>query len=184
MSSPLRLLIVISLAVLLGVIFIPIITTRIILGLVLAVTIGWVLHAIIARREGSLRGPALDVYRRSSEQRTLTRLFEATMNGMREGLLVVNEELEVIASNRAAHQLFPLASDRLESQRLTNLTRNTRIYGAFLDAIKTRSEQSGLRIETAERRMFDLRVVPLTDVDGSGTRGALGVFFDITRLER
>src|ERR1051326_2657216 len=32
--------------------------------------------------------------------------------------------------------------------------------------------------------MFDLRVVPLTDVDGSGTRGALGVFFDITRLER
>src|SRR5437660_10729817 len=32
--------------------------------------------------------------------------------------------------------------------------------------------------------MFDLRVVPLADVDRSRTRGALGVFFDITRLER
>jgi two-component system phosphate regulon sensor histidine kinase PhoR len=106
------------------------------------------------------------------------------MNGMREGLLVVDEDLRVIASNRAAHQLFPFTDDRLDSRRLTELTRNTQVYNAFLSAIKTHSEQSGLRIETTDRSMFDLRVVPLTDVDGSGTRGALGVFFDITRLER
>jgi len=106
------------------------------------------------------------------------------MNGMREGLLVVDEDLRVIASNRAAHQLFPFANDRLDSRRLTELTRNTQVYSAFLTAIKTHSEQSGLRIETPDRRMFDLRVVPLADVDRSRTRGALGVFFDITRLER
>jgi len=184
MSSLIRVLIILSTTALLGVIFIPVITVRIVVGLVLAITIGWLLHAITGQRERPTHSAARGVHGQSSQPPALTRLFEATMNGMREGLLVVDEDLRVIASNRAAHQLFPFANDRLDSRRLTELTRNTQVYSAFLTAIKTHSEQSGLRIETPDRRMFDLRVVPLADVDRSRTRGALGVFFDITRLER
>ncbi|MGH9873906.1 MAG: sensor histidine kinase [Pyrinomonadaceae bacterium] len=118
----------------------------------------------------------------------LGKLFEATMNGMREGLLVVDRDMRVVASNTAAHRLFNLSRGTLEAQRLTELTRNPAIYSAFLDALKG-TERSGVKVEThgPERLVFDLRVVPLTSSNGKRgetTAGALGVFIDVTRIER
>lgn len=112
-------------------------------------------------------------------------LFEATMIAMREGLLVVNKDMRVVASNLAAHKLFSPSLTKLQSQRLTELTRNPAIYSAFLDALKGH-EVSGVKVEThgPERQIFDLRVVPIGNADGHGAEGALGVFFDITRTER
>jgi two-component system, OmpR family, phosphate regulon sensor histidine kinase PhoR len=111
-------------------------------------------------------------------------LFEATVGGMREGLLVVNREMRVVASNHAAYRLFNPTLKKLESQRLTELTRNPAVYDAFLDGLKG-IERSGVKVEIHgnERAIFDLRVVPL-GVNGHGAEGALGVFFDITRTER
>ena len=121
----------------------------------------------------------------SPESFAVSSLFEATMGSMREGLLVVNKDMRVVASNPAAHKLFNLSSPKLNSQRLTELTRNPAIYSAFLDALKG-VERSGVKVEThgPERQVFDLRVVPIGNVNGDGAAGALGVFFDITRLER
>ncbi len=120
----------------------------------------------------------------------LGKLFEATMSGMREGLLVVDKDMRVVASNKAAHRLFNLSHSKLDSQRLTELTRNPAVYGAFLDALKG-TERSGVKIEThaPERLVFDLRVVPLMNAvgraaGGQEAQGALGVFIDITRIER
>jgi len=115
----------------------------------------------------------------------LGKLFEATLGGMREGLLVVDSDMRVVASNPAAYQLFTLSADTLQSQRLTELTRNPAIYGAFLGALKG-EERSGVRVEThgTDRKIFDLRVVPLQASDGKVVQGAIGVFFDITKLER
>ena len=112
-------------------------------------------------------------------------LFEATLGGMREGLLVVNRDMRVVASNPAAHKLFSSSLRQLNSQRLTELTRNPAIYSAFLDGLKG-NEVTGVKVEihSPERQVFDLRVVPIGDVNGSGAEGALGVFFDITRTER
>ncbi|HEY3581699.1 MAG TPA: ATP-binding protein [Pyrinomonadaceae bacterium] len=112
-------------------------------------------------------------------------LFEATLGGMREGLLVVNRDMRVVASNPAAHKLFSSSLRQLNSQRLTELTRNPAIYSAFLDGLKG-NEVTGVKVEihAPERQVFDLRVVPIGDVNGSGAEGALGVFFDITRTER
>ena len=111
-------------------------------------------------------------------------LFEATLGGMREGLLVVNKDMRVVAANPAAHKLFNPNLSKLESQRLTELTRNPAIYGAFLDALKG-EESADVKVEIhgPERQIFDLRVVPL-GANGAGASGALGVFFDITRTER
>ena len=107
------------------------------------------------------------------------------MGGMREGLLVVNKDMRVVASNPAAHKLFNASLTKLDSQRLTELTRNPAIYSAFLDGLKG-NEVRGVKVEThgPERQVFDLRVVPIGDVNGHGAEGALGVFFDITRTER
>ena len=43
-----------------------------------------------------------------------------------------------------------------------------------------------MKVEThgPDRQIFDLRVVPLKAVDGNTTQGAIGVFFDVTRIER
>ena len=112
-------------------------------------------------------------------------LFEATLAGMREGLLVVDKDMRVVASNPAAHKLFSSSLAKLNSQRLTELTRNPAIYSAFLDALKG-NEVSGVKVEMhgPERQVFDLRVVPIGNVNGHDAEGALGVFFDITRTER
>ncbi len=118
-----------------------------------------------------------------------SKLFEATMSGMREGLIVVDKDMRVVASNPAAHKLFNLSRGKLNAQRLTELTRNPAIYGAFLDALKG-TERSGVKIQThgPDRLVFDLRAVPLTSASGQDTKktaqGALGVFVDVTRLER
>ncbi len=134
-------------------------------------------------------GENLDDTNAPADTFELGKLFEATMNGMREGLLVVDKDMKVVASNTAAHRLFNLSRGKLDAQRLTELTRNPAIYGAFLDALKG-TERSGVKVEThgPERLVFDLRVVPLAGSSGKraegSAQGALGVFIDVTRIER
>jgi two-component system phosphate regulon sensor histidine kinase PhoR len=111
-------------------------------------------------------------------------LLDATLNEMREGLLVIDSDMRVVASNRAARSLFSHVDDRINLRRLTELTRNPAIYDAFLDAVRG-TERAGVKVETygPTKRIFDLRVVPLR-TDGRNATGAVGVFFDVTRLER
>jgi two-component system phosphate regulon sensor histidine kinase PhoR len=112
-------------------------------------------------------------------------LLEATINEMREGLLVIDQDMRVVASNRAARSLFSNFEDSIGAHRLTELTRNPAIYDAFLDAVRGK-ERAGVKVETygKGRQVFDLRVVPLQSANGKAAHGAVGVFFDITRLER
>jgi len=113
------------------------------------------------------------------------KLLDIAINEMREGVLVINDDMRVVASNRAARSVFSSVHGQIDSRRLTELTRNPAIYDAFLDAIHGQ-ERGGVKVETYEsgRRIFDLRVVPLTSNGGSKILGAVGVLFDITRLER
>src|SRR6266550_732030 len=112
-------------------------------------------------------------------------LLDATVNEMREGLLVIDGEMRVVASNRAARNLFSHVDDAINLRRLTELTRNPAIYDAFLDGVRG-TERAGVKVETYDqaKRIFDLRVVPLRAENGRGANGAVGVFFDVTRLER
>ena len=154
-------------------------------GLMLLVAVVWAITTF-ARRE-SQNTSSVEGYEQtqSPEKLEVASLLEATMSGMREGLLVVNKDMRVVASNPAAHKLFSPSVSTLKSQRLTELTRNPAIYSAFLDGLKG-IERSGVKVEThgPERQVFDLRVVPIGSANGNGAEGALGVFFDITRTER
>lgn len=167
--------------------------------LVAVVLLGRVFLTKTATEEFQATGVGANLTDEESSQEifALGKLFEATMNGMREGLLVVDKDMRVVASNTAAHRLFNLSRGKLDAQRLTELTRNPAIYGAFLDALKG-TERSGVKVEThgPERLVFDLRVVPLAGSNGKGAeggsggegtqgaQGALGVFIDVTRIER
>jgi two-component system, OmpR family, phosphate regulon sensor histidine kinase PhoR len=113
------------------------------------------------------------------------KLLTATINEMREGLLMIDEEMRVVAWNRAARSLFSDTDDSIDRHRLTEITRNPAIYDAFLDAIRGK-ERAGVKVETygPGRRIFDLRVMPLRSANGQAPSGAVGVFFDVTRLER
>ncbi|HEX8422436.1 MAG TPA: ATP-binding protein [Pyrinomonadaceae bacterium] len=133
-------------------------------------------------------------------------LLEAMLNSMREGMLAVDGEMRVVASNAAARGLFGFAEDaggggggaQQQLPRLGELTRNPAVLSAYLGAVE-RGERAEAKVELmdAERRVFDLRVAPLRQRNaadaqrsaGAGAqpspaRGAIGVFFDITRLEQ
>ena len=112
-------------------------------------------------------------------------IVNPTYTEMREGLLVIDAEMRVVASNRAARSLFGPVDDSIHLRRLTELTRNPAIYDAFLDAVRG-TERAGVKVETYQqaKRIFDLRVVPLRSGNRRGATGAVGVFFDVTRLER
>jgi two-component system phosphate regulon sensor histidine kinase PhoR len=115
-------------------------------------------------------------------------LLEATMDSMREGVLVVDSGMRVIASNNSARAIFSAGETVLRSQRLSELTRNPAVYSAFAAAV-ARGERAEVKVETqdAERHVYDLHVAPLRPaekVTAGSVRGAVGVFFDITRLEQ
>ncbi len=113
------------------------------------------------------------------------------MDSMREGVLVVDRTMRIVASNDAARDLFGSngAQSPPASPRLSDLTRNPAVYSAFAAAV-ARGERAEVKVEAPrgdERRIYDLHVAPLRQrevVYGSDVRGAVGVFFDITRLER
>jgi len=155
----------------------------------LAVLAGTIAGFVAGRRSAAAGGLRRTRRRASrNDESTISfspKLLDATINEMREGLLVIDHEMRVVASNRAARNLFSNIEDSIAARRLTELTRNPAIYDAFLDGVRGR-ERAGVKVETHGdgRRVFDLRVVPLQSVNGRGPRGAVGVFFDITRLER
>src|SRR5207253_10190366 len=92
--------------------------------------------------------------------------------------VVIDADIRVVASSRAARNLFSDRNDVIDSRRLRELTRNPAIYDAFLDAVRGK-ERTGVKVETygQERRVFDLRVAPLLSTNGHGSGGAVGVFF-------
>jgi two-component system, OmpR family, phosphate regulon sensor histidine kinase PhoR len=151
-------------------------------GLMLVTAVAWLV--LVRRKSEHNNLPGIDETQ-SPESLQAGSLLQATLTGMREGLLVVDKDMRVVAANPAAHKLFNPSVPTLNSQRLTELTRNPAIYSAFLDGLQG-IERSGVKVEThgPERQVFDLRVIPIGSENGHGPQGALGVFFDITRTER
>jgi two-component system phosphate regulon sensor histidine kinase PhoR len=112
-------------------------------------------------------------------------LLDATMNSMREGVLIVDQELRIIGSNAAAHETFEGVDGKFETVRLSDLTRNPSIHDAFRAAVEKGDHvEAKVEMLRGNRRSFDLRVAPLRFEVAGQTSGAIGIFFDITQLER
>jgi two-component system, OmpR family, phosphate regulon sensor histidine kinase PhoR len=112
-------------------------------------------------------------------------LLAATTEKMREGVLVVGENLRVLAANPAVRQVFTHVGESLENKRLSELTRNLSVHEAFLGALES-GEQTEVKIETrgeSNKRIFDLHISPF-GLESDARRSAIGVFYEITQLER
>jgi two-component system phosphate regulon sensor histidine kinase PhoR len=118
-------------------------------------------------------------------------LLEVTMDSMREAVVIIDNAMRVVALNNSARGVFrPGGGDSALSPRsLSDLTRNPSVYSAFAAAV-ARGERAEVKVEIERgdaRGTYDLHVAPLRQreaVYGSDVRGAVGVFFDITQLER
>jgi len=117
-------------------------------------------------------------------------LAAAMMDSLREGLLVVDESSRVVVLNAAAREMFAAPDAKARGRRgprlLGELTRDPAVINAFSAAVE-RGERVAAKVEAVGTggRVFDLRVAPLGGrARVPGRRGAIGIFFDITRLER
>ncbi|HVF44862.1 MAG TPA: ATP-binding protein [Pyrinomonadaceae bacterium] len=117
-------------------------------------------------------------------------LLEVTMDSMREAVVIIDSAMRVVALNNSARGVFRAGGDAaLSPRRLSDLTRNPSVYSAFAAAV-ARGERAEVKVEIERdnaRGVYDLHVAPLRQreaVYGSDVRGAVGVFFDITRIEQ
>ena len=154
-------------------------------ALLTGAVIGWLLGKQLPTVHEKRTLDPDDRSRKSGANDFSSELLDAMVNEMREGLVVIDPEMRVVASNQAARSLFSNVDESINSRRLTELTRNPAIYDAFLDAVRG-TERAGVQVETygQARRVFDLRAVPLRAANRRSAAGAVGIFFDVTRLER
>jgi two-component system phosphate regulon sensor histidine kinase PhoR len=169
------------------------ITLALILGVIVFGIPSWIATALVALVLGLWIGAAIRL-RRAAPKPTLTsaadnnnvtpKLLDVALDEMREGLLVIDTDMRVVASNKAAREVLSEAQS-IRDRRLTELTRNPAIYDAFLDALNGQ-ERDAVKVETYHdgRKVFDLRVVPFHSSGNGRIAGAVGVLFDITRLDR
>ncbi|HMF58019.1 MAG TPA: ATP-binding protein [Pyrinomonadaceae bacterium] len=109
-------------------------------------------------------------------------LLTATMKTMREGVLVVDREMRVIAANRAAREIFSRMNGALERARLSDITRNGSIHAAFQSALDE-NLRTEIKAETGQGTL-ELRVMPLLLENEERARFVVGIFFDMTDIER
>jgi PAS domain-containing protein len=102
---------------------VPSFAARLILAGILLAVATWTI-LICVRSKAATPSPDDPDQSRAPENLPINSLLEATLTGMREGLLVVNKDMRVVASNPAARKLFNPSVPALKAQRLTELTRN------------------------------------------------------------
>jgi two-component system phosphate regulon sensor histidine kinase PhoR len=107
---------------------------------------------------------------------------EAILASMNEGVLAVNDELEVIFCNqsfaRAAGARYPLAA----RVSLLEVVRDPELRGMLAGVLANREpRKQRMQLRAGERRSFEVQAAPL---DTGSRCGVLAVLHDITDLER
>lgn len=100
---------------------------------------------------------------------------------IREGILIVRENMRISSYNDAAFFAFARGDENLAERRLTEVIRDFSLHEAFEKALKE-GLSTELKIEmiSHERRIYDVRVTP---VDLGETVQAIGIFYDVTQVE-
>ena len=117
-----------------------------------------------------------------TEQQNSELDLSAILKTIREGILIVGENMRVLAANDAALSIFGRDAEDLIGRRLSEIIRNISIHDAFLRAIRE-NEFTQVKVDVIldENRSFDVSVTPL---DQGGSKRAVGVFYDVTQVER
>jgi two-component system phosphate regulon sensor histidine kinase PhoR len=109
-------------------------------------------------------------------------VLEGILNASRESILVVDTSMRITAANSPAHDAFARQSESLTERRLTEVVRDVDLHDGFQQTLNG-NRATDLRIEFngIEKRTYDVHIAP---VELDGARHAIGVFYDITQIER
>ena len=118
----------------------------------------------------------------SSSSDTHQNVLQAILNTARESILVVDSSMRITAANGRAHDVFGRQRETLRGRRLTEILRDMRLHEGFRQTIAS-GEPIDLRIDLTgvENRTYDVHLAP---VELGGARHAIGVFYDVTQIER
>ena len=109
-------------------------------------------------------------------------VLSGILNASREGILVVDSSMRITAANDPAIEAFARQKEPLHERRLTEIVRDVSLHEAFQQTINhdtpvdIRFDFNGI-----EKRTYDVHIAP---IELEGARHAIGVFYDITQLER
>ncbi len=100
---------------------------------------------------------------------------------IREGILIVDENMKIVSFNDSAFTAFAKRGENLKNRRLSELIRDVSLHKAFTEALKQK-KTSQVRIEIINKdiRIFDVRI---NSIDLGETVQAVGIFYDITQVE-
>ncbi|MCE5243532.1 MAG: ATP-binding protein [Syntrophobacteraceae bacterium] len=111
--------------------------------------------------------------------------LEAVLNGMQEGVMVLDAACRIQIVNRALSGVIPDAAFSLGRRPLEVLV-NLELHDACLQVLSAGGEAPAtphfLQIEIGRDRVFDVTIARLDDEDGNP--GAIVVFHDISNLKR
>ena len=141
--------------------------------------------ALAARELHDLARALRDLYSqvqdRVSQLSTEKTRLEAILDSVSEGILVTDPHHRVVLANPALTRMFGLDTWR-PGMPLVELLRNTRVEEAVAETSKS-GKGRDLEVELrGEERHIDIRVAPV--VSERLGRGAVAVFYDITRQRR
>ncbi|HEY6331879.1 MAG TPA: ATP-binding protein [Blastocatellia bacterium] len=145
-----------------------------------------------------------DAQRQTEIIQATNRMLTTVLAGLREGVVIVDSEMALVMSNEAASSILKINRDWQGSStagaqppgqflpgpgmlqdngqrrtRLADATRDPVVYGAFKQALEQRTDvRARVELTARGRRNFMLTVTPV------GGDLAVGVFYDVTELER
>jgi two-component system phosphate regulon sensor histidine kinase PhoR len=111
-------------------------------------------------------------------------VWRVILAAMREGLLIVDQDLTVLVQNPAAEQIFPPPPISSRPLRLIDLTRDPALHEGFQCALDHgTSVELRFELKRGDPRAFHVTITPLRFA-AEEPQAALGVFVEITALER
>lgn len=103
------------------------------------------------------------------------------LDSLREGVLIVSDDLRIFAANEAARHAFSRRNEELSGKRVSEVLRDFALHEAFDRAfLEDRTSIVRVEIIDQERRIYEVRVSPFEMEDAPR---AVGVFYDITQVE-
>lgn len=100
----------------------------------------------------------------------------------RAGVIVVGRDTRISVTNAAARGAFSRQGEPIENKRLSEVIRDLSLHEAYRNAL-TEGVSTDLRLDYTggNRSKYDVHVSP---IELDETVGAIGFFYDITRIER
>lgn len=109
-------------------------------------------------------------------------MLSGVFETMREAVMIVREDTQIVASNRAAYGAFARGNGSLPGKRLTEVIRAASVHEAFRRALDDgQSSEVEFDFLAPEKMIYSVRVAP---VELDGRRSAIGIFYDLTTIER